>query len=94
MCNVKNLVYRIKCNICDAKYVGETHRTFESRIKEHTKNNSAMHDHFTSNHSCPPSLDQFEIKILKTGFTNTLERKEAESLYIAKENPIINIQHP
>ena len=34
-CQISNLIYLITCNICKKQYVGETKRTFETRIKEH-----------------------------------------------------------
>ena len=35
--SVRNLVYLITCNKCGKQYVVETYRTFEDRMKEHTR---------------------------------------------------------
>ena len=34
-CQLTNLIYLITCNTCKKQYIGETKRTFETRIKEH-----------------------------------------------------------
>ncbi|UYV69693.1 hypothetical protein LAZ67_7000263 [Cordylochernes scorpioides] len=33
-----NAIYSVKCNQCNATYVGETSRTIETRLKEHERN--------------------------------------------------------
>ena len=37
-CQSTNIIYLITCNICKFQYVGETKRSFETRIKEHIGN--------------------------------------------------------
>ena len=51
-------VYKIPCNDCDKFYLGETGRTFETRLKEHKKavryfdvNNALAHHCLSSGHS-------------------------------------------
>ena len=34
-CNTRNVVYLITCKKCGIQYVGESHRTFKDRMKEH-----------------------------------------------------------
>ena len=36
-CQSRNLVYLTTCKKCGKQYVGETYRTFEVRMKEHTR---------------------------------------------------------
>ena len=41
------IIYCVKCDVCDAEYIGETARTLGIRYKEHTdgKHDSAVQDH-------------------------------------------------
>ncbi len=34
-CNTRNVIYLITCSLCNKQYVGETHRSFKERMKEH-----------------------------------------------------------
>ena len=36
--NLSNVVYLIKCNVCDKVYIGETGRRLKNRIYEHKRN--------------------------------------------------------
>jgi hypothetical protein len=36
------IVYELNCDECDAKYVGETSRSFETRIKEHKRKRGVL----------------------------------------------------
>ena len=37
MCKQKGVVYKIPCNDCGARYIGETLRTLDERTKEHQR---------------------------------------------------------
>ena len=37
MCKQKGVVYKIPCNDCGARYIGETLRTVDERTKEHRR---------------------------------------------------------
>ena len=80
VCLKKNTVYQVKCNTCQKSYIGETHRTFLKRTKEHlTDRESALKKHFLEYHDIEhPDTSNVSTKIIKTGFKNTLERKEYE----------------
>ena len=55
ICNAKNIVYRIDCCICNEIYIGETHRTYASRIGEHiTRQSSNVYQHLIKTHTLSP----------------------------------------
>ena len=96
-CEVKNVVYKVKCKICDQIYVGETCRRAHDRLGEHLRYASfpltpsnvsqAFAMHYTSLHAgLSPDL---EFEILKVE-SNTVRRKTAEAMFIIKLNPAIN----
>ena len=92
ICLKKNIVYEITCKICQEKYIGETHRTLLTRIKEHHKSSSSQYyDHFIKKHHMAPEMTSF--KISQGGFSNTLQRKAAETKLIKVVKPSINIQN-
>lgn len=95
LCHKKNIVYEITCTICNAKYVGETHRTLRTRIREHlTTKQSNVFQHFNASHSIPASLLNINIKILAGGFSDSSHRISHEAELIKKEHPNINVQFP
>ena len=93
LCLKKNIVYSIVCNLCNASYIGETHRTFFSRIKEHLSHSSGslVFDHFKSAHNSSISIDLISTSILDSGFKDSLQRKAAERLFISSRRPSINV---
>ncbi|TNN21244.1 reverse transcriptase, partial [Schistosoma japonicum] len=90
-----NCVYEIKCNDCSAKYVGETSRQLNVRLKEHIlcskhipkssndilklENKSAIALHSIESGH---SIDFNGIKILQKGFNSYKERLTSEALHI------------
>ena len=95
MCIVKNVVYEIVCKVCHHKYIGETHRTFRTRIREHIRpnTNSNVYRHFVeSHHNTTPSLDCIDYRIRRGGFRDTLQRKMFEFSLIRNEHPEMNVQ--
>ena len=76
------------------KYIGESHRTLLTRIKEHHKSSSSQyHDHFIKKHHMALEMTMTSFKILQGGFSNTLQRKAAETKLINIMKPSINIQN-
>ena len=94
LCMRKNVVYEIQCMLCNDKYIGETHRTYRSRILEHLKPNhgSNVFEHFRQIHHVQPSLGSIHHCIREAGFTDALQRKTCEASIIARDKPAINIQ--
>ena len=82
--NNANLVYKIKCNDCNASYVGQTSRRVNVRIKEHIKKypekdtNSGLFAHTKDNNHL---IDFKNIKILDSEIHNG-KRLFSEALFI------------
>ena len=100
-CTQKNLVYKLKCNICDAmnekmEYIGETKRPLRLRYNEHVrdmtgrKEDTPMGDHFRTAHpQAGHTLQPFEVKVLYRASDHP-DRKIAESILIRKHQPKLN----
>lgn len=92
-----NCVYQIRCNDCEACYIGQTARQLETRVKEHERcslrppkdaqqlrkleMDSAIAAHAIFNHH---QVDFEHPTILQRGFRNYKERLVSEALLIAK----------
>jgi hypothetical protein len=93
-CYTKNVVYLIVCNICSARYVGETFRTCRSRIIEHLKSDSSLvRQHFLRQHHGPPTVATISFSFVGRGFDSTLQRKARERELILSFGANINVQH-
>ena len=90
---MKNIVYRITCNQCNSSYIGETHRTYRTRILEHLKSDSSNVFRHLISHHFQPNIQLIKHQIVMSGFIHTLHRKEFELYTIKNENPLINIQN-
>ena len=95
ICFRKNIVYEIECTICHKKYVGETHRTFMTRFKEHHMASTKSHyyEHWIKEHHTEPEPDKANCRILGSGYRDTIQRTVDEALWIKKTGASINIQH-
>ena len=58
-CRTSNVVYLITCTDCGLKYVGETSRTFATRLNEHRRfinkhqsSSKLLYDHFNGDSTC------------------------------------------
>ena len=98
-CLVKNIVYKIICNICKQTYIGESSRTAHQRLGEHlryaknplTRSNSemALAVHYIKEHNgCEPDLS-FDILTIQP---NTHRRKIYEAMFIYQQEPQINLR--
>ena len=98
-CSVKNIVYRIECNICKQFYIGETMRTAHERLTEHlryakfpttTSNlDKAWAIHYKSEHpGITPDLS-FDILLIEP---QTVRRKIFEAMYINDFKPTLNLK--
>ena len=87
-CQRPNIVYVIRCLKCVEQkilYVGESGRTFETRIKEHVANIRHERDTPVSNHfreSNNHSLLDFRAQIIWQATDNTLDRRLTETRFI------------
>ena len=85
----KSGVYKIKCDVCDKVYVGETGRKFEHRLADHKRGegsrttNSLYARHFMEeNHEFVNPLEKY--KIINVEY-DIVKRKLKEELEILKE---------
>lgn len=84
-CFNKGVVYEIKCNLCSKIYIGESARTVQSRIQEHTKHpNSAVFSHFKDNHTTEAIIQNITWRIVHRNLQNWHKRVNLESLYISE----------
>ena len=63
--NQQSLVYRFKCDLCDAGYVGFTRRHLHKRVDEHRHTSSSIGKHFRDKHSSTPKDLTTNFSILK-----------------------------
>ena len=91
LCLLKNVVYMIACHLCESTYIGETHRTLRSRIREHlTQKSSFVWLHFDQLHKRRPNSMDISVKVLDANFADTYQRKASEAHYIHSLHPDIN----
>ena len=81
------VVYYIKCERCKEDYVGETGRSLETRLKEHTtRSSSALHEHCeNTGHYIEPK----NTKVL-TSEDFHLKRRVKEAIFIKRRRPSLN----
>ena len=96
ICLRKNVVYQLRCTLCQQRYIGETNRTFLTRFKEHLSGNVTSHyfEHWKTMHNGKPTVENTSFSILQGGFSNSIQRTTAEAMFIQSSKPTINIQHP
>ena len=81
------VVYSIKCEQCNENYVGETARSLDTRLKEHTtKSNSAIFEHCDATGHV---INYKNTKILASEDHN-VKRKVKEAIKIKKHRPTLN----
>ena len=89
-CKKCGVIYQIKCDNCEAIYIGETSRSLGLRIKEHQKTHTsiitAVGEHCKSRGH---SISSENVKVLGSE-TDWLRRKIHESLEIHHHGPSLN----
>ena len=84
------VVYKLKCNTCNADYIGKTERILCHRIKEHkTSNKSACFLHTKENPGHVVNYD--EVEVIDRANNNT-KLQVKELLHILKQKPTLNKQ--
>ena len=96
---MKSPLYRIKCQLCNERYIGESCRTVHDRLSEHL--------HFANNPSAPSYLEEamavhyrrrhegeglgpdLKFEVIRTE-SNTILRKIFEAYFIYNQKPEIN----
>ena len=97
-CDTENVIYGLRCKLCDLWYVGESSLRLRSRLNGHRAStvrllegkllNSQMNDTGAAEHFIKDGHDfdrDLEISLLESGNWKTAaERKKRESYYICK----------
>ena len=92
-CNDKDIVYGVRCKLCDARYIGETKQPAADRFRQHfpsgkkADEDSSVAQHHYEQH--PNQEPDFEMVVLGRGSGFTL-RKCREAVLIDIEQPSIN----
>ena len=97
-CNTENVIYGLRCQLCDKWYVGESslrlrsrlngHRAATVRLGEGKELNSQLNDTGAAEHFAEDGHDfdrDLELYLLESGnWKSAMERKRRESYYICK----------
>ncbi len=87
-----SLIYLFKCSVDpNLSYIGKTKRYLVRRIDEHSKRNSAIHDHLHSCTNCTPYNINNSFSVLHRS-NNDVDLLILESLYIKQHSPFLNKQ--
>ena len=89
-----DLIYAFKDNLHadgNFNYIGETNVRYETRVKEHCSTDTCSSVFkYKENLEIDISLSNFSI--LDTGYSNRLDRRIAEALFIREHKPALNGQ--
>ena len=87
-CHLRNVVYRLTCNLCQKTYIGSTIRLLHTRIKEHhNSNQSSVFKHL---HDCRNTTFDIDIIGRESDEANLRLR---EAILIRQHKPQINSKH-
>ena len=95
--NQQCLVYKFKCSLCDAEYVGYTKRHLHQRISEHSRKTSSIYKHLDQ-HVKNDGCDNKIINEIDNNFSilrKCLNKQDCliyEMLYIRSLCPALNVQ--
>ena len=99
-CKRENILYELKCEECNSRYIGESSRNASTRITEHHKEatnkskNSIIWRHTQDKHTNTKDIPTFSAKIIKSFHKGALHRQIAEGVHINQASrshrPIIN----
>ena len=89
-----NVVYQFTCSEdgCNATYIGYTTNTLKMRMYQHKYKPSNIHYHLTTIHGVRPSNDIYSNFNIITHCNDFHELRIAESLWLKKKKPLINIK--
>ena len=97
-CDTENIIYGLRCRICDMWYVGESSLKLRSRLNGHRASvvrlqagkilNTQMNDTGAAEHFVKEGHEfdrDLEVYLLESGkWKNAMERQKRESYYICK----------
>ena len=100
VCMSQDVVYSMKCTICQEEYVGETERTTRKRTEEHYRQakNATLGepwgDHYRQKQHTFPSSPQFSpfshLQVLASKQRSYVDRRIMEALFMRKRKPAVN----
>ena len=91
-CQLCNVVYVVTCYKCGLLYIGETERSFETRLKEHL---AGIHTNLpVARHFCSPghSMQDLKAQILWRVKGDIVDRKHLEAWLISRVNTVISFR--
>ena len=77
------LVYKFKCDLCDAGYVGFRRGHLHQRVQEHRNSTSSIGEHFSDKHSLAPRDLKMNFSVLKKS-TNKFDCLLFETLFVQR----------
>lgn len=85
-CDTANVIYVLRCNLCDMDYVGQTGTPFRLRFNNHKSHvNSLPHLPFSKHMNLPDhNFDAITVILLQSGFSSDRERELREAYFIHK----------
>ena len=99
-CMSQDVVYSMRCTICQEEYVGETERTTHKRTEEHYRQakNATLGkpwgDHYRQKQHTFPSSPQFSpfahLQVLASRQRSYVDRRIMEALFMRKRKPAVN----
>ena len=88
--NQQWLVYKFQCDLCDAGYVGFTHRHLHQRVEEHKNSSSSIGRPFRDKHFLGPKDLTKNFSVLMK-CTNKFDCLVYEMFFIHKLRPTLNV---
>ena len=85
------LVYKFKCDLCDAGYVGFTHCHQHQRVQEHRNLTSSIGKHFGDKHSLALEDLAKNFRVLKKCM-HKFDCLLYEMFFIQELRPALNVQ--
>lgn len=85
-CDTPNVIYKLRCLVCDEEYVGQTKTSFRKRFNNHKSHVKGLPDLPLSRHLRLPghSFEKIQAVLIQSGFRTTYEREQRESFFIHK----------
>lgn len=85
-CDTKNVVYVLRCTICNMDYVGQTGTAFRLRFNNHKAHTLSLPNLPFSRHMNLPNhtFDAVRVILLQAGYSSDRERELREAFFIHK----------
>lgn len=85
-CDTSNVIYKLRCLVCNQEYIGQTETPFRTRFNNHKSHVKGLPGLPLSRHLRLPdhSFERIQVVLIQSGFRNTYEREQRESFFIHK----------